>query len=84
MENIERKDTIKNYWFLYFLTVLLAIAMKFFCRITDSDLLTWILAPTARWAGILGSIPFEYLAHQGYVNHFYRSLSPLPVPESVF
>lgn len=44
MENIERKDTIKNYWFLYFLTVLLAIAMKFFCRITDSDLLTWILA----------------------------------------
>ncbi len=74
MENIERKDTIKNYWFLYFLTILLAIAMKFFCRITDSDLLTWILAPTARWAGILGSIPFEYLAHQGYVNHFYRFL----------
>lgn len=68
------KITLKKYGILYLITLLLIAAMRFFCRMTDSDMLTWILAPTARWAGILGGIPFEYLPHQGYVNHFYRFL----------
>lgn len=59
---------------LYLLTVLAYLAMRYLNRITDSDALLWILAPTTRWAGILGGIPFEYLPHAGYVNHDYRFL----------
>lgn len=74
MKNLKKQTLIHKYWFLYLLTILIAFAMKLCCQITDSDALTWILAPTTRWAGILGNIPFEYLPHQGYVNHFYRFL----------
>lgn len=59
---------------LYLLTILAYLAMRYLNRITDSDALLWILAPTTRWAGILGGIPFEYLSHEGYVNHYYRFL----------
>lgn len=59
---------------LYLLTILICLAMRAFSHATDSDALLWILAPTTRWAGILGVIPFEYLPHAGYVNHYYRFL----------
>ncbi|MCM1125740.1 MAG: exosortase K [Lachnospiraceae bacterium] len=72
MNKLELKTRLQNNWIFYLLTVLAALAMRYFSRITDSDALTWILKPTARWAGILGGIPFEYLPHIGYVNHTYR------------
>lgn len=48
------------------------LIMYYFCRVNDSDALKWILAPTARWASVLGGIPFEYFPHQGYVNHLWE------------
>lgn len=74
MKTFPFKALIQKYWPLYLLTIMITLAMKFFCQITDSDMLTWILTPTTRWAGVLGSISFEYLPHQGYVNHFHRFL----------
>lgn len=74
MNKTQIRTCIRKYWILCFLTLFLTFIMRSYCRITDSDALTWILAPTARWASTLGSIPFEYLPHQGYVNHFYRFL----------
>lgn len=68
------KTALKKYGMLYLLIISVVFILRFFCYVNDSDALTWILAPTARWAGILGGIPFEYLPHQGYVNHFYRFL----------
>ena len=74
MKKLKIQTFIRKYWFLYLLTILITFTLKLCCKITDSDALTWILAPTTRWASILGNIPFEYLPHQGYVNHFYRFL----------
>lgn len=74
MNTFQLKALIKKYWMLYLLTISAALVMRSCCKITDSDTLTWILTPTARWTGVLGSIPFEYLPHQGYVNHSYRFL----------
>lgn len=68
------KTILKDNWIFYLLTTIAALMLRHFCRITDSDALTWILAPTSRWAGVLGGIYFEYLPHMGYVNHFYRFL----------
>ncbi len=74
MKKLSFKTLLKDNWIFYLLTILAALAMRYFSRITDSDALLWILAPTTRWAGILGGIHFEYLPHMGYVNHFYRFL----------
>ena len=74
MKKLSSKTLLKNNWIFYLITILAVLTMRHFSRITDSDALLWILAPTTRWAGILGGIPFEYLPHMGYVNHFYRFL----------
>lgn len=68
------KTALKKYGLLYLLAIPVVLIPRFFCHTNDSDALTWILTPTARWAGILGGISFEYLPHQGYVNHFHRFL----------
>lgn len=49
-------------------------ALNFLYRSGDSSLLTWILAPTARWAGILGGLSFEPYPGRGYVNETFRFL----------
>ena len=67
-------NILKKYWPIYLLTLLIAVVIKYFCRVTDSDALKWILAPTARWVSVLGGIPFEYIPHMGYVNHYHRFL----------
>lgn len=67
-------DMIKKYWTIYLLTLLITIVIKYFCRIPDSDALRWILTPTARWVSVLSGIPFEYLPHMGYVNHYHQFL----------
>lgn len=56
------------------MTGVICIVMKHFCRTDDSDALTWILTPTARWVSVLSGISFEYVPQQGYINHFYRFL----------
>lgn len=63
------KTKIQNDWLLYLAAILTTMLMRCFIRASDTDMLKWILAPTARWAGILAGITFEYLPHQGYVNH---------------
>ncbi|MCH5257617.1 MAG: exosortase K [Lachnospiraceae bacterium] len=67
-------NILKKYWAICILTFLITIVIKYFCRVTDSDALKWILTPTARWVSVLGGIPFEYIPHMGYVNHYHRFL----------
>lgn len=74
MKKLSITTAVKKNWMFYLLTILFAMIMRYFSRLTDTDALLWILSPTTRWAGILGGISFEYLPHKGYVNHFYRFL----------
>lgn len=74
MKKCEIKARIQKDWPLYLAAGMIILVMRYFGRTSDTDILLWILAPTARWAGILGGISFEYLPHQGYVNHFYQFL----------
>lgn len=69
--NVKYNSIYQN---LIFMTAVAAVTliMYYFCRVNDSDALKWILTPTAWWVSILGGIPFEYLRHQGYVNHLWQ------------
>lgn len=69
-----KKTTIQKYWPLYLLTIGIVLVLRCFSKITDSNVILWMLAPTARWAGILGGLSFEYLPHQGYACHSYYFL----------
>lgn len=68
------KNTLQKYWPLYALTIVITLLLRYFSKTTDSDVIIWMLAPTARWVGILSGITFEYLPHKGYVSNFYRFL----------
>ena len=57
---------------IYIPAVLAVLAVKLFYRTADSELLSWILAPTTGWVQILSGIAFEKTAHVGYVSHEYR------------
>lgn len=63
---------MKKNLYIYIPAVLLVFAVKVFYRAADSDMLLWILTPTAWWVRILSGIPFEYVSHVGYVSHEYR------------
>ena len=63
-----------NIWPLAVPASAIALTLYCFSRVKDSDALRWILAPTAWWVSILGKIPFEYVNHQGYVNHYHQFL----------
>lgn len=65
-------DRIYQNRILLMASAVIALVMCYFCRTSDSDALTWMLTPTAWWVSILGGIPFEYLPHQGYVNHLWQ------------
>lgn len=62
------KNTLRKYWPLYILTIGIALTLRYFSKITDSDVITWMLTPTVRWVSFLSGIPFEYLPHQGYLS----------------
>lgn len=68
------KRMLKNYWPICLLSGMVILVMNYFCRVDDSDALLWILAPTAWWVRILGGVYFEYIPHQGYVNHLHHFL----------
>lgn len=72
MKNTELRQTTIKHLPLYLITAAIAVLAKYLCRIDDCDAFIWILAPTSRWVSILSGIPFEYLPHTGYINHFYR------------
>lgn len=74
MKRSQLKTIIRTYSPLYAMTGAICLVMNHFCRTDDSDALTWILTPTARWVSVLSGISFEYLPQQGYINHFYRFL----------
>lgn len=74
MKKIQIKKMIQNYWLLFTAAAIVVLVMNHFCRTNDSDALKWILTPTARWVSVLSGISFEYLPHQGYVNHFHQFL----------
>ena len=66
------KSWIRQYGIIYLAGVLIIFGMKYFYSKAGCDELTWILAPTARWVGILCGIRFEYHPQTGYVNHALR------------
>lgn len=72
-EHRKYREIYQNGMFIIAAAVV-TLVMYHFCRVYDSDALTWILTPTARWVSVLSGIPFVYLPHQGYVNHDYRFL----------
>lgn len=72
-EHRKYREIYQNGMFIIAAAVV-TLVMYHFCRVYDSDALTWILTPTARWVSVLSDIPFVYLPHQGYVNHDYRFL----------
>lgn len=74
MKKIQIKKMIQNYWLLFTAAAMVVLAMNHFCRTNDSDALKWILTPTTRWVSALSGISFEYLPHQGYVNHYHQFL----------
>lgn len=69
-----RKTSLQKYWPLYLLTTAVAFILRYFSKVTDSDVINWMLAPTVRWVSILSGITFEYLPHQGYASHAYYFL----------
>ena len=68
------KSSIRRYWTIYFIAIIITFVIKYISRINDSDAFIGILAPTARWASAISGISFEYLPHMGYVNHFHQFL----------
>ncbi len=66
--------TLKKNGIFYLAATIIALVLNMVYRSGDSSLLTWILAPTAWWAGILGGISFEPLPGRGYVNEAFRFL----------
>lgn len=65
---------IKKNWMIYLFTCAAVLVLNLLYRGGDSSLLTWILAPTSRWAGILSGLNFEPLPGKGYVNESIRFL----------
>lgn len=65
---------LREYWLFCAATAIIVLIMNYFSRTNDSDMLKWILTPTARWASVLGGMYFEYLPHQGYVNYLHQFL----------
>lgn len=65
---------MKKNLLLYGVAAAAILAVKIFYRTADSDMLLWILIPTAWWVRILGGMSFEYMAHTGFVNHEYRAV----------
>lgn len=68
------KNMIWEYRLLLAAAAIVSLVMNYFCRTNDSDVLRWILTPTTWWVSVLGGFSFEYLPHQGYVNHYHRFL----------
>lgn len=68
------KRILWDYRLLFAAAAIVALVMNHFCRTNDSDALKWILTPTTWWVSILSGISFEYLPHQGYVNHYHQFL----------
>jgi len=66
------KSWMKQYGVIYLTGFFIIFGIKYFYSKADCDELTWILAPTARWVGILSGIRFEYQPQTGYVNHALR------------
>ncbi len=71
---IQIKDILRKNSIYYIIACLTALVLNVLYRSNDSSLLTWILAPTARWAGILGGMYFEPFPGKGYVNETFRFL----------
>ena len=66
------KSPIIQSGIFYLMGFMIILGLKFFYSNADVGNLKWILAPTARWAGFLGGITFEYDSYWGYINHVHR------------
>ena len=63
---------IVRFWPCYFLAFLVIAGIKYRYSSVDVELLGWILAPTAWWAGILTGEGFPWQAGVGYVSVPYQ------------
>lgn len=66
------KPDEKVSWKFYLAGALLLFLTKYYYSRAEVGALDWILAPTARWAGFLGGITFQYDPDLGYVSHHFR------------
>jgi len=53
----------------YISAIAIVVAVKLIYDGASSCDLDWILAPTARWAGLLCGVKFAYSPDAGYINH---------------
>jgi len=64
------QSLIRQYGICYLMAVLIIFGIKYFYNNrAEAEMLEWILAPTARWSGILTGAAFEKQPHVGYVSH---------------
>lgn len=61
-----------RFWPCYLLALISIAVIKYRYSSVDVELLGWILAPTAWWAGILTGEPFPWQAGIGYVSGCYQ------------
>lgn len=66
------KSWMKQYGIIYLAGFFIIFGIKYFYSKAGCDELIWILAPTARWVGILSGCRLEYQPQTGYVNHALR------------
>ena len=66
------KAYIKQNWLLYGIGITIIYGIKHFYSAAGSEALSWILAPTAWWAGTLGGIDFIKEPRVGYISQAYR------------
>lgn len=68
----EIRTILRNNFIYYLFGLFLIFMLKLLYSTADSERLVWLLAPTARWAGMLTGIPFIRETGMGYVNHGLR------------
>lgn len=60
---------LRQQWIFYLIGFTVILGIKYSYSKSGSNDLQWILAPTARWAGLLGGLSFENVPDIGYVSH---------------
>jgi len=74
MNPLKKNHFLRQNLPFYLTGFLVVFGIKYFSSRADSDHLTWLLAPIAKWVELLSGIPFQYMPGEGYANHSLRLL----------
>lgn len=72
MDESGKYSLIREYGICYMMIAVSVLGMKWYNSSAGCEALRWILAPTARWVGILSGVSFIFEPRIGYVNHSLR------------